>query len=205
MRLFSMVVAQKEIRPQFVAKCNQNSDSLKLTLFEVRRCLVVGVVLCGRSSLRLLISYIHFDILPIMQTTSSTAKPPLNNCKELIRGKLQAKWEIQGDHLIVELFGRIREDEYMAFGLSGHPGRSQMVFFSFEFSSAVQLKPLLIISFDWKVLSDVVVAYYDRVSKVFRADDYYISHLAQCDGTKGVCPDERLGGQNDVIVCKYSC
>lgn len=71
----------------------------------------------------------HSDFRPIMQTTSSTAKPPLNNCKELIRGKLQAKWEIQGDHLIVELFGRIREDEYMAFGLSGHPGRSQMVMF----------------------------------------------------------------------------
>lgn len=147
----------------------------------------------------------HSDFRPIMQTTSSTAKPPLNNCKELIRGKLQAKWEIQGDHLIVELFGRIREDEYMAFGLSGHPGRSQMVIFLHSNFLQLQLKPLHFISFNWKVLSDVVVAYYDRVSKVFRADDYYISHLAQCDGTKGVCPDERLGGQNDVIVCKYSC
>lgn len=39
---------------------------------------------------------------------------------------------------------------------------------------------------------------------MFRADDYFISHLAQCDGTKGACPDERLGGQNDVTVCKYS-
>lgn len=42
---------------------------------------------------------------------------------------MQAKWEIQGENLIVELFGRIREDEYMAFGLSGHAGRSQMVMF----------------------------------------------------------------------------
>lgn len=41
--------------------------------------------------------------------------------------RLQAKWEVQGDNLIVELSGRINENEYMAFGLSGHPGHSQMV------------------------------------------------------------------------------
>lgn len=118
---------------------------------------------------------------------------------------MQAKWEIQGDNLIVELFGRIREDEYMAFGLSGHAGRSQMVTFCIYIYSSVwekynQKSPF---SFAVKVGSDVVVAYYDRVSKVFRADDYFISHLAQCDGAKGACPDERLGGQNDVTVCKY--
>lgn len=134
------------------------------------------------------------------QTTTSTVKPPLNNCKELIRGRLQAKWEIQGEYLIVELFGRIREDEYMAFGLSGHSGRSQMVMFASESPCRIFLS--MVCFSQWKVGSDVVVAYYDRISKVFRADDYFISHLAQCDGTKGVCPDERLGGQNDVTVCE---
>lgn len=146
-----------------------------------------------------------FFVVPI-QTTSSTVKPPLNNCKELIRGRLQAKWEIQGDNVIVELFGRIREDEYMAFGLSGHAGRSQMVIFvlaiCYFHSNIFVCNIFFLSSFLPKVGSDVVVAYYDRVSKVFRADDYFISHLAQCDGTKGVCPDERLGGQNDVTVCK---
>lgn len=59
--------------------------------------------------------------------TTTTIKPPINNCRELISGKLQVKWEIQGEYLVVELFGRIREDQYMAFGLSGAHGRPQMV------------------------------------------------------------------------------
>lgn len=46
--------------------------------------------------------------------------------------------------------------------------------------------------------ADVVVAFYDKVSRVFRAEDYYLSHLSQCDGKQGVCPDERIGGRNDV-------
>lgn len=35
------------------------------------------------------------------------------------------------------------------------------------------------------------------------ASDYTITHLAQCDGSRGVCPDERLGGNNDVVVGLY--
>lgn len=68
----------------------------------------------------------------------------------------------------------------MAFGLSGAHGRPQMVG------------------------ADVVVAYYDTVSRVFRAEDYYLSHLSQCDGKQGVCPDVRIGGRNDVDVCTYT-
>lgn len=51
--------------------------------------------------------------------------------------------------------------------------------------------------------ADVVVAFYDKVSRVFRAEDYYLSHLSQCDGKQGVCPDERIGGRNDVTVGAY--
>lgn len=51
-----------------------------------------------------------------------------------------------------------------------------------------------------QVGADVVVAFYDKVSRVFRAEDYYLSHLSQCDGKQGVCPDERIGGRNDVTV-----
>lgn len=64
----------------------------------------------------------------------------------------------------------------MAFGLSGAQGRSQMRG------------------------GDVAVAYYDSLSRTFRAEDYFLSHLAQCDGHQGVCPDERTGGRNDVSV-----
>lgn len=64
----------------------------------------------------------------------------------------------------------------MAFGISGAEGRSQMVY------------------------GDVVVAFYDRKELRFRAEDYYISHLSQCDGSKGVCPDERIGAKNDAIL-----
>lgn len=37
------------------------------------------------------------------------------------------QWEIQKDSVVIELYGRISEDNYMAFGLSGANGRSQMV------------------------------------------------------------------------------
>lgn len=88
------------------------------------------------------------------------------------------QWEIQKDSVIIELYGRISEDQYMAFGLSGANGRSQMV------------------------NGDVVVAFYDRSELRFRVEDYYLSHLSQCDGKQGVCPDERIGGKNDAIFCE---
>lgn len=88
------------------------------------------------------------------------------------------RWEVRGEHLLIELSARMREDEYMAFGLSGANGRAQMV------------------------QSDIVVAFYDMKTRTFRAEDYYVSSLAQCDGQQGVCPDERIGGRNDVVVCK---
>lgn len=53
-----------------------------------------------------------------------------------------------------------------------------------------------------QVGADVVVVFYDKISQVFRAEDYYLSHLSQCDGKQGVCPDERIGGRNDVTVGK---
>lgn len=67
----------------------------------------------------------------------------------------------------------------MAFGLSGHQGHPQMVG------------------------GDVVVAFYDTSMRKFRAEDYFLSHLAQCDGKSGVCPDERIGGRNDITVCMF--
>lgn len=48
-----------------------------------------------------------------------------------------------------------------------------------------------------------MVVFYDKDERKFRAEDYYMTHLSQCDGKQGVCPDERLGGKNDVILRKY--
>uniref|UniRef100_A0A1I8PS48 DOMON domain-containing protein n=1 Tax=Stomoxys calcitrans TaxID=35570 RepID=A0A1I8PS48_STOCA len=109
-------------------------------------------------------------------TTTTSPRPVIANCREVIPNKLQVKWELQGEYLQVELVGRITEDQYMAFGVSGANGRAQM-------SQA-----------------DVVVAFYDSNTRVFRAEDYFIRDLAQCDGTNGVCPDDKIGGRNDVIV-----
>lgn len=47
---------------------------------------------------------------------------------------------------------------------------------------------------------DVTVAFYDTDSRTFKAIDYYMTHTAQCDGKSGVCPDDRIGGRNDVSL-----
>ncbi|ALC47592.1 CG34355 [Drosophila busckii] len=109
-------------------------------------------------------------------TTTTTPRPVYSNCREILPNRLQVKWELQGEYLQIELFGRITEEQYMSFGLSGANGRAQMA------------------------QSDVVVAFYDTNARVFRAEDYFISDLSQCDGQRGVCPDERIGARNDVIV-----
>ncbi|XP_062537926.1 protein Skeletor, isoforms B/C isoform X1 [Armigeres subalbatus] len=103
---------------------------------------------------------------------TSTTKPSVN-CKELLLGRLNVMWQIVGEYVEIELIGRIDEDQYMAFGISGRNGQPQMVG------------------------SDVVVAFYDRKQRKFRAEDYYLSALSQCDGKHGACPDERIGGRND--------
>lgn len=46
----------------------------------------------------------------------------------------------------------------------------------------------------------MVVAFYDTESRKFNAVDYFMSHTAQCDGKQGVCPDDRIGGRNDVSL-----
>ena len=48
--------------------------------------------------------------------------PPGYNCEEL-NDFFQVRWQIAGDSLNVELLGRIDEDQYMGFGVSGDPQR----------------------------------------------------------------------------------
>ncbi|XP_050304285.1 protein Skeletor, isoforms B/C isoform X2 [Anthonomus grandis grandis] len=111
-----------------------------------------------------------------ISTTTTAAPPTPTNCREFLDKRLQVKWLMTGDRVEVTLSARIGEDKYIAFGLSGQNNKAQMIG------------------------ADVTVAYFDKETRSFRADDYYISHLSQCDGKSGVCPDERIGGRNDVIV-----
>ncbi|XP_029042533.1 protein Skeletor, isoforms B/C isoform X1 [Osmia bicornis bicornis] len=109
--------------------------------------------------------------------TSSTPQPPLSkheltNCKEMLEGRVQVQWEMIGDAIQIKVSGRIREDQYIAFGLSGQDGKAEMIG------------------------GDVVVVAYINKTGRFIAEDYYISAYAQCDGRKGVCPDVRIGGKN---------
>lgn len=76
----------------------------------------------------------------------------------------------------IRLTAKIREDQYIAFGLSGSEGKPEMI------------------------RGDVAVVWYNENTKEFHADDYYMSDNTQCDGNKGVCPDERVGGKNDVVL-----
>ncbi|XP_026828705.1 protein Skeletor, isoforms B/C isoform X2 [Ooceraea biroi] len=109
-------------------------------------------------------------------TTSST--PPnkqANNCKEMLQGRVQVQWQLMGEDVQIRVSGRIREDQYVAFGLSGKEGKAEMLG------------------------GDVVVIGYDNRTGKFIAEDYYMSDFAQCDGKRGVCPDKRVGGRNDAV------
>ncbi|XP_051157784.1 protein Skeletor, isoforms B/C isoform X2 [Leptopilina boulardi] len=117
-------------------------------------------------------------------TTSSTPPPfvptstthDFSNCKEMLDGRVQVQWEVVGDDVKIRVSGKIKDDQYVAFGLSGQENESKMIG------------------------GDVVVVAYDSRTQKYIAVDYYMSHLSQCDGEKGVCPDERVGGKNDAIL-----
>ncbi|XP_032682523.1 protein Skeletor, isoforms B/C isoform X2 [Odontomachus brunneus] len=110
-------------------------------------------------------------------TTSSTPTPKqVSNCKEMLQGRVQVQWQLIGENVQIRVSGRIREDQYVAFGLSGREGKAEMIG------------------------GDVVVIGYDNKTGEFIAEDYYMSDIAQCDGKKGVCPDKRIGGRNDAVL-----
>ncbi|CAG0886547.1 unnamed protein product, partial [Cyprideis torosa] len=103
-------------------------------------------------------------------TTTTTSA--LSNCLPLIDNVLQVRWALESNDIVVQLVGRIEPNQYMSFGLSGSPERSEMIG------------------------ADVAVAYFDERGEP-RVDDYFLSAKSQCDGTRGVCPDTRIGGSND--------
>lgn len=109
-------------------------------------------------------------------TTSSTPTPKVNNCKEMLNGRVQVQWQLNGEDVQIRVSGRIKEDQYVAFGLSGEEGKAEMTG------------------------GDVAVIGYNKRTGKFIAEDYYMSTMSQCDGMRGVCPDERIGGRNDVVL-----
>ncbi|KZC10983.1 Protein Skeletor, isoforms D/E, partial [Dufourea novaeangliae] len=126
------------------------------------------------------------DVPPALGQTKITtsSKPPpspfakheLTNCKEMLDGQVQVQWEMIDEDIHIRVSARIREDQYVAFGLSGREGKAEMIG------------------------GDVVVIGYNSKTGKFIADDYYMSEYAQCNGRTGVCPDERIGGKNDAVL-----
>ncbi|CAH2058938.1 unnamed protein product, partial [Iphiclides podalirius] len=100
----------------------------------------------------------------------------LPHCKQLHRD-LQVSWEVFGNQITIELAGQVGEEEYMAFGVSGAEGRSQMLG------------------------ADVCVARYDARLRQGMAQDYNVTAVAPCVQVlgrwAGVCRDELLGGLNN--------
>ncbi|KAG6456816.1 hypothetical protein O3G_MSEX009952 [Manduca sexta] len=103
-------------------------------------------------------------------TTSQTPYTTTNNCKEILDKRLQVRWEVQGDQVQITLSARLRKDQYMSFGISGAEGRPAMLG------------------------ADVVVAYWDSKGNQPKASDYTITHLAQCDGERGVLSGSQKNG-----------
>ncbi|XP_019624549.1 PREDICTED: protein Skeletor, isoforms B/C-like isoform X1 [Branchiostoma belcheri] len=100
--------------------------------------------------------------------------PPMAmmNCEELHRD-MQVSWTLTGEILGVELAGRVEDGDYMAFGISGCDNRACMVG------------------------SDVTVAFYDGETP--QAVDYTLKAYSQCSGSSGVCPDGRVGGEDNNV------
>lgn len=65
--------------------------------------------------------------ITVLQTSSTTGNPQnevaQSNCREMLDERLQVQWELKEDYIQIQLAGNIREDQYMAFGLSGENGR----------------------------------------------------------------------------------
>ena len=68
---------------------------------------------------------------------------------------MQVQWSDIIEGVIIRLSARIAENEYMAFGLSGADGRSQMIG------------------------GDVTIAYFDADTNTFHAEDYILRAKSQ--------------------------
>ena len=127
----------------------------------------------------------------VLQTTSTapvpTAERPdfsqieFGSCIELLAGKMQVQWAAIVNGVIIRLSGRIDEKEYMAFGLSGAEGRTQMIG------------------------GDVTVAYLNAADGSFHVDDYILSAQSQVTSSVQIADLDNFGQQNlDTATLRFS-
>ncbi|XP_014221309.1 protein Skeletor, isoforms B/C [Trichogramma pretiosum] len=91
------------------------------------------------------------------------------NCEVLDdRLSFEVRWAVAGDSIVVQLVGKLADNEYMSFGLSGDQQRSVMVG------------------------GDIVVAWVDKRTIQGYAIDYYLDAKSQCSGGRGSCPDVKI-------------
>ncbi|CAG9794627.1 unnamed protein product [Diatraea saccharalis] len=118
-------------------------------------------------------------VVPPAHTRPHGYRTALPHCRQLHRD-LQVSWEVFGGQVTVELAGKLRADEYMAFGLSGSAEGSRMLD------------------------ADVAVAQYSAALQRPVAADYGASERAPCllvlGRWRGVCRDSAVGGQDSLQV-----
>ncbi|XP_068625418.1 protein Skeletor, isoforms D/E-like [Battus philenor] len=129
---------------------------------------------------------VNFGHVPLPRDQLANVPPSLKmlgvspqsklNC-EVLHDELafEVRWAIAGDSVVLQLVARLEDGEYMSFGISGHPERSQMVG------------------------GDVAVAWVDKNTLKGYADDYYLDAKSQCAGVHGSCPDERLAEKTNSV------
>lgn len=109
------------------------------------------------------------SLLKILPHTST-----LPNCEPLHRD-LQVSWEIFGPAITLEVAGRVADDEYIAFGLSGSSTEAKMEG------------------------ADVAIIYMDTYQGY--ATDYNITAKSSCvsvlGANRGVCRDDQMGGTDN--------
>ncbi|XP_022250399.1 protein Skeletor, isoforms B/C-like, partial [Limulus polyphemus] len=101
------------------------------------------------------------------------------NCEELFPGLMQVSWIMEGESIIIQLEGKVGENEYLAFGRSGNEDKVEMTG------------------------ADVILAFYDKEKSMARVVDYFINSKSQCTGTSGVCPDVRFAGKEDAVLITW--
>ncbi|XP_077543811.1 protein Skeletor, isoforms B/C-like [Haemaphysalis longicornis] len=116
---------------------------------------------------------------PVKPANRTSGRSPRGlNCEVLNEPLgLELRWVLERDDAVMQLVGRVRQGEYMSFGLSKDDTRSLMLD------------------------ADAVVTWIDKAGRG-HAVDYYLSSKEQCVGTRGSCPDDKIsrGAGNSVTL-----
>ncbi|KAG4075641.1 hypothetical protein HA402_003466 [Bradysia odoriphaga] len=98
------------------------------------------------------------------------------NCEVLYDDlAFEVRWAVAGESVVVQLVAKLENNEYMSFGISKSKDHTVMIG------------------------ADVAVVWVDRDTGKGYAHDYYLDDKSQCSGTRGSCPDIRLGDNTNSI------